>query len=165
MVGRIRWARLGAALVVGVAVAAPPAPAGADPSIKYQTVVTDEFPPEGGIRFVLSPELPDLVPPGNYKVAFFNGSVAPHVLVVVSLPDDVDTVEEFLPLLRAVEVEGEPPPEDSEFIGAVFSKQGQNHQKQFDLTEAGQYGWFCPIPSPTGVPHFDEGFVGVFEVG
>jgi hypothetical protein len=56
-----------------------------------------------------------------------------------------------------------PEPPDS-FVGAVFSKPGQDHQKQFDMSEAGQYGYFCPIRTPSGVPHFDLGFIGLFNV-
>ena len=59
---------------------------------------------------------------------------------------------------------GTPPPAGVFDAGAVFSKPGQDHQKQFDLTTPGQYGFFCPIPSPEGVPHYKEGFVGLFKV-
>ena len=66
-------------------------------------------------------------------------------------------------ILDAVEA-GEPPPEGAFEAGAVFSKSGQDHQKQMDLTVVGQYGYFCPIPSPDGTPHYKEGFVGLFQV-
>jgi hypothetical protein len=48
--------------------------------------------------------------------------------------------------------------------GAVFSKPGQDHQKLFDLTSPGQYGYFCPITTPAGTPHYQLGFVGLFDV-
>jgi hypothetical protein len=46
----------------------------------------------------------------------------------------------------------------------VFSKPGTTHQKQFDMSEPGQYGYFCPIPTPAGVPHYEIGFIGLFDV-
>ena len=27
-----------------------------------------------------------------------------------------------------------------------------------------QYGYFCPIPTPAGTPHYRLGFVGLFDV-
>jgi hypothetical protein len=48
--------------------------------------------------------------------------------------------------------------------GAVFAKPGQSHQKKFDLTAEGTYGFFCPILTPDGTRHFELGFVGLFEL-
>ena len=49
-------------------------------------------------------------------------------------------------------------------MGAVFAKPGNRAQKKFEYVATGTYGFFCPIPSPLGVPHFNLGFVGTFEV-
>jgi hypothetical protein len=59
---------------------------------------------------------------------------------------------------------GAPPPEGVFEAGAVFAKPGQEHQKLFDLTSLGQYGYFCPIRTPAGTPHYQLGFVGLFDV-
>ena len=59
---------------------------------------------------------------------------------------------------------GTPPPEGSFDAGAVFLKPGQDHQKLFDNTVPGQYGFFCPIVGLNGIPHYKEGFVGLFNV-
>jgi hypothetical protein len=140
-------------------VATAPA-AGAAAPIKYQVTVSDDF--SNGINFVVA-TVPPVVPADTYKVGFANNSVAPHVLVAVGgLPTDI-TVDEFIELIDAVNA-GAPPPAGSFEAGAVFSKPGQDHQKQFDLNTPGQYGYFCPIPSPDGTPHYKEGFVGLFEV-
>jgi hypothetical protein len=85
------------------------------------------------------------------------------VLVAVGgLPEDL-TVDGFVQLIDAVEA-GAPPPEGVFEAGAVFSKPGQDHQKLFDLTSPGQYGYFCPITTPDGTPHYKLGFVGLFNV-
>jgi hypothetical protein len=154
---------VGALVAAGALLVGTAAPSGAAPPPKYQLTVTDTFLPDGGIEFSVQ-VVPDVVAPGVYKVGFANNSVAPHVLVTVGgLPEDIDTVEEFIALIEAVE-SGTPPPEGAFEVGAIFVKPGQDHQKQFDLTAEGRYGYFCPIPSPDGTPHYREGFVGLFDV-
>ena len=132
--------------------------AGAAAPPKFQLVVTDEV-VNGSLHFVVA-TVPPVAEPGTYKVGLANNSVAPHVLIAVGgLPAGI-TEAQFIALLDA----GAPPPGVFE-AGAVFSKQGQDHQKQFDLTTPGQYGYFCPIPSIIdGTPHYKEGFVGHFRV-
>jgi plastocyanin len=135
--------------------------AAAVPPQKYQLTVSDDF-SSGHIEFVVA-TVPSEVAAGQYKFGFANNSVAPHVFVAVGgLPEGL-TVDEFIEILDAVGA-GEPPPEGAFEAGAVFSKSGQDHQKQMDLTATGQYGYFCPIPSPDGTPHYKEGFVGLFQV-
>jgi hypothetical protein len=152
---------LGATAVAAVALAGTVSVAGAAAPPKFQVTVTDDF-SSGGIEFVVQP-VPPVVEPVTVKLGFANNSVAPHVLVVVGgLPNGI-TVDEFIDLIDAVNA-GAPPPEGSFEAGAVFSKPGQDHQKLFDLTTEGQYGFFCPITSPDGTPHYKEGFVGLFEV-
>jgi hypothetical protein len=136
--------------------------AGATPPPKFQVVVFDDSPPPD-IHFTVVP-VPAEVEPATVKVGFANNSIAPHVLVAVGgLPASIDTVPEFIALIDAVEG-GAPPSAGAFEAGAVFSKPGQDHQKQFDLTTPGQYGFFCPIVGPTGIPHYKEGFVGLFRV-
>jgi plastocyanin len=132
--------------------------AGAAGPPKFQVTVTDQL-VNGNIHFVVAP-VPAVVEPGTVKVGFANNSVAPHVLIAVGgLPAGI-TVDQFIALL-----DGGPPPEGVFEAGAVVSKQGQDHQKQFDLNAPGQYGYFCPIPSIIdGTPHYKEGFVGLFQV-
>jgi hypothetical protein len=92
-----------------------------------------------------------------------NNSIGPHVLVAVGgLPEDI-TEAQFIEVLDQVNA-GAPPPAGAFEAGAVFAKPGQDHQKQFDLTSPGQYGYFCPIPTPAGTPHYKLGFVGFFDV-
>jgi hypothetical protein len=158
-----RWARivLLGTTAVAVLLFAMVSNAGAVQSPKYQLTVSDDF-SSGGIEFVVA-TVPPVVEAGTYKVGLANNSVAPHVLVAVGgLPQGL-TVEEFIDILDAVEA-GAPPPTGAFEAGAVFSKSGQDHQKKFDLTTPGQYGFFCPIPSPDGTPHYKEGFVGLFQV-
>lgn len=133
-------------------------PAGAVPSTKADVRVTDDF-SSGSIRFVVD-GIPELVDPDVYKVVFTNDSIGPHVVVGYKIPDGWEG-DDLLAALRS----DEPPPEDAFFVQAVFAKPGQTHQKKFDVTLPGTYGYFCPIETPSGIPHFDLGFVGVFEVG
>jgi hypothetical protein len=144
------------ALVMGTATGA-----GALAPPKYQLTVSDDF-SSGTIRFEVA-TVPPAFAPGVYKVGLANNSIGPHVFVAVGGLQEGLTVDEFIAIIDAVEA-GEPPPEGAFEAGAVFSKPGQDHQKQFDLTAPGQYGFFCPIPSPTGTPHYKMGFVGLFEV-
>jgi hypothetical protein len=135
--------------------------AGAAAPIKFQVTVVDTSPPPN-IRFSVQPVPPE-VEPATVKVGFANNSIAPHVLVAVGGLEEGITLQEFRNIVDAVE-HGAPPPEGAFVAGAVFSKPGQDHQKQFDLNTLGQYGFFCPIVGPNGVPHYDEGFIGLFDV-
>ena len=157
-----RRARLLGATALAVAVLVAMAPvAGAAAPPKFQVTVTDDF-SGGGIRFVVA-TVPPVVEANTYKVGLANNSIGPHVLVAVGgLREDI-TVPEFIEVLDAVEG-GAPPPEGAFEAGAVFAKPGQDHQKLFDLTSPGQYGYFCPIPTPAGMPHYQLGFVGLFDV-
>lgn len=152
----------GGLITVGVLLLGPISGADAARVPKYQLTVTDTFLPSGGIEFSVQ-VVPSEVASGIYKVGLANNSVAPHVLVGVGgLPEDL-TLAEFANLIDAVNA-GAPPPEGTFEAGAVFAKPGQDHQKQFDLTAPGLYGYFCPIVSPDGTPHYREGFIGLFEV-
>ena len=157
-----RRARLLGATALAVAVLVAMAPvAGAAAPPKFQVTVTDDF-SSGSIRFVVA-TVPPVVDADTYKVELANNSIGPHVLVAVGgLPEDL-TVDEFIEVLDAVEA-GAPPPEGAFEAGAVFAKPGQDHQKLFDLTSPGRYGYFCPIPTPAGTPHYKLGFVGFFDV-
>jgi hypothetical protein len=136
--------------------------AGASAPIKFQVTVTDISPPPN-IRFSVAPVPPE-VEPATVKVGFANNSIAPHVLVAVGgLPEGI-TLTQFRNIVDAVEKGTAPPPEGAFVAGAVFSKPGQDHQKLFDLNTPGQYGFFCPIVGPNNVAHYDEGFIGLFEV-
>jgi hypothetical protein len=122
-----------------------------------QVTVTDDF-SSGSIRFVVA-RVPSVVDADTYKFGLANNSIGPHVLVAVGgLPEGI-TVDQLIQLLDAGE-----PPEGAFEAGAVFAKPGQAHQKLFDLTSPGQYGYFCPIPTPAGTPHYKLGFVGLFGV-
>ena len=152
---------IGSVIAAGAVLIGSVGTAAAVPAPKYQITVSDDF-SSGSINFVVA-TVPPVVEPGVYKVGFANNSIGPHVLVAVGgLPDDL-TVEEFIEVIDAVEA-GAPPPEGAFEAGAVFSAPGQDHQKKFDLTAEGQYGYFCPIPTPAGTPHYQLGFVGLFEV-
>jgi hypothetical protein len=149
------------ALAVAVLVAMAPVAGAATAPPKVQVTVTDDF-SSGSIRFVVA-GVPAVVEPNTYKVGLANNSIGPHVLVAVGgLPEGI-TVDGFIELIDAVEA-GAPPPEGVFEAGAVFSKPGQDHQKLFDLTQPAQYGYFCPIPTPAGTPHYKLGFVGLFDV-
>jgi hypothetical protein len=150
-----------AAAVVGAAIAVvgTTSVAGAAAPSKFQVVVTDDF-SSGGIKFVVA-TIPAVVESGTYKVGLANNSIGPHVLIAAGgLPEGI-TVEQFSALIDANP--GGPPPGVFD-AGAVFSKPGQDHQKIFDLTTPGQYGFFCPIQTPSGVPHYKLGFIGLFDV-
>ena len=129
-------------------------------AIKYQVTCPTT---SRAAALVLVADRPGGSATGHSQGRIANNSVAPHVLVAVGgLPAGI-TEEQFIDLLDAFYA-GTPPPAGVFDAGAVFSKPGQDHQKQFDLTTPGQYGFFCPIPSPEGVPHYKEGFVGLFKV-
>jgi hypothetical protein len=135
--------------------------AGASAPTKIQLTVTDDL-SSGSRRFVVAPSL-SVVPTGTYKIGLANNSVGPHVFIAVGGLSEGITVDGFIGLIDAVNA-GAPPPEGSFEAGAVFSKPGQDHQKLFDLTTTGQYGFFCPITTPAGIPHYKLGFVGLFDV-
>ena len=150
---------LGAGVMAVVALVGTASVAGAAAPPKFQLTVVDTSPPPN-IRFSVQPVPPE-VEPTTVKVGFANNSIAPHILIAVGgLPEGI-TVDEFIALIDA---NPEGPPEGVFEAGAVFAKPGQDHQKIFDLTTPGQYGFLCPIQSPDGTPHYKEGFVGVFTV-
>ena len=146
-------AAVGAAVLVGTTSVAD---ASAPP--KFQVTVSDEF-SSGSIRFVVAPVVP-VVPADTYKIGFANNSIGPHVLIALGGLREGMTLTEFEALLD----QGPPPVPPVFEAGAVFAKPGQDHQKQFDLNTPGQYGFFCPIPTPAGVPHYKLGFIGFFDV-
>jgi hypothetical protein len=153
-----RWRAVGVLLVAFVALVLPASVASAEAPTKVQVTVTDDF-SSGAIRFVVTPA-PSEVPADTYKVRLINNSIGPHLLVAVGgLPNDL-TVDEFIAFLNS----GAPPPAGVFEAGAVFSAPGKVHQKQFDLTAPGQYGFFCPLTTPAGTPHYQLGFVGLFDV-
>jgi len=125
---------------------------------KFQLTVTDDF-SSGSIRFVVA-TVPPVAPAGRYKVGLANNSIGPHVFIALGGLREGITEAEFMEILD----EGPPPPPGIFEAGAVFSKPGQDHQKLFDLSTPGQYGWFCPIPTPDGTPHYRLGFIGFFDV-
>lgn len=156
----VRRALSATAVVILVLVGAASV-AGASAPPKVQVTVSDDF-SSGSIRFVVA-TVPPVVPAGTYKVGLANNSIGPHVLVAVGgLPESI-TVDGFIDMIDAVEA-GAPPPEGVFEAGAVFAKPGQDHQKRFDLTQPAKYGYFCPIPTPAGTPHYKLGFVGLFDV-
>ena len=148
-----------AAVVAVTAVVGTTSVAGAAPAPKFQVTVTDDF-SSGSIQFVVA-TIPPVLAAGTYKVGLANNSIGPHVLIAAGgLPEGI-TIEQFIALIDANQ---EGPPPGVFDAGAVFSKPGQDHQKIFDLTTPGQYGYFCPIVTPTGIPHYKLGFVGLFDV-
>jgi hypothetical protein len=137
--------------------------AGSDAPTKRQVVVNQ--PPGSPPTFEVT-GLSGTLAADTYKLGFANNSpVAPHVLVVVTnLPPGVTDLASFRNVVDAVETGQMEPPPDS-FVGAVFSKAGQDHQKLFDMSEPGAYGYFCPIRTPDGTTgHYDMGFIGLFTV-
>jgi hypothetical protein len=159
--GSRRCRAVGVMLVASVALVLTASAASAKAPTKVQATVEDDF-SSGSIRFDVSTFDP-VVPADTYKLELINNSIGPHVYVAVGrLPEGL-TVDDFIAVLDEVNA-GAPPPEGAFEAGAVFAKPGQQHQAQFDLTAPGQYGFFCPIPSPTGTPHYKMGFVGLFDV-
>ena len=149
---------VGATLVASAALVMTASVASAEAPTKVQATVTDDF-SSGAIQFVVS-GIPSVVPADTYNLELINKSIGPHVLVAVGgLPDDL-TVDEFIGLIDS----GEPPPEGVFDAGAVFSAPGKSHQKQFDVTVPGRYGFFCPITTPAVTPHYKLGFVGLVDV-
>jgi uncharacterized cupredoxin-like copper-binding protein len=159
--GSTRCRAVGVMLVASVALVLTASVASAKAPTKVQRTVSDDF-SSGSIRFVVTPT-PSEVQADRYKIQLINNSIGPHVYVAVGgLPEDL-TLDDFIELIDAVEG-GAPPPEGTFEAGAVFSAPGKVHQKQFDFTVPGQYGFFCPITTPAGIPHYQLGFVGLFDV-
>jgi plastocyanin len=148
---------IGSVIAAGAVLIGSVGTAAAVPAPKYQITVTDDF-SSGSIEFVVA-TVPPVVEPGTYKVSLVNDSIGPHVLIGYKIPDGW-TEAQFLEALNS----DAPPPDGAFEVGDVFSKPGQVHQKKVELTTEGTYGYFCPIPTPAGVPHFNLGFVGTFEV-
>lgn len=144
---------VGAGLLVGGTSVA----GGASAPSKFQVTVGDDF-SSGSIRFVTN--MPSSFTAGTYKFGLANNSIGPHVLIALSGLSESMTVAQF----RALLDQGPPPPAGILEVGAVFSKPGQDHQKLFDLNTTGRYGFFCPITTPAGVPHYELGFIGFFNV-
>jgi hypothetical protein len=159
---RSRRRVVGATLVASVVLVLTASGANAAAPTKVQATVTDDF-SSGGIQFVVTPD-PLVRSADTYKIQLVNNSIGPHVLVAVGgLPEDL-TVAEFIEVIDAVESGQAPPPEGAFEAGAVFAKPGKVNQKQFDFTTPGRYGYFCPIPTPAGTPHYQLGFVSLFDV-
>lgn len=145
---------VGVMLVTCVALLLTASVASAKATTKFSVTVTDDlpFPP---IHFTVTPPPTEA---GRYKIQLINDSIGPHVWIAVGgLPEGI-TVAEFIDALD------EPPPAGVFEAGAVFAAPGQKHQKKFDFTVPGQYGFFCPITTPAGTPHYELGFAGVFDV-
>ena len=107
--------------------------------------------------------VPAVVPAGQYKIGLANNSAGQHRFHrgwrAAGGTGPVGGVH------RAVDANPNGPPAgvfDAE--GPSSAKPGQEHQKVFDLTQPGQYGFFCPITTPDGTPHYRLGFVGLFTV-
>ena len=156
-----RCRAVGVMLVACVALVLTASVASAKAPTKVQRTVTDDF-SSGSIRFVVAPT-PSAVPADRYKIQLINNSIGPHVYVAVGGLSNALTVDDFIEVIDAVEG-GAPPPAGAFEAGAVFAAPGKVHQKQFDFTAPGQYGFFCPIPTPAGTPHYKLGFVGLFDV-
>jgi uncharacterized cupredoxin-like copper-binding protein len=162
MFGSSRCRAVGVMLVACVALVLTASVASAKAPTKAQVTVEDDF-SSGSIRFDVVSTFPAVVPADTYKIQLINNSIGPHVYVAVGgLSNDL-TVDDFIELLDEVEG-GAPPPEGVFEAGAVFAAPGKVHQKQFDFTVPGQYGFFCPITTPAGTPHYKLGFVGLFDV-
>ena len=155
---------VGATLVASLALVLTTSGASAETPTKAQVTVTDDF-SSGSIRFVVTPS-PPVAAADNYKLELVNNSIGPHVFIAVGGLDDDITESEFIGALDEAFGGGGPPapPEGVFDVGAVFSAPGKSHQKQFDFTAPGQYGFFCPIPTPSGTPHYKLGFVGLFDI-
>lgn len=150
---------LGGLVVLGLLVLAPASPVAAVKSTKATITVSDDFsvPP---IRFDVG-GVPAEIDAGAYKFELVNGSVGPHVFITASGLPEGTTADEFLLLVQA---NPDGPPEGIVETGATFAQPGHRSQRVHDLTEPGTYGFLCPIRTPAGVPHYDLGFIGVFEV-
>jgi hypothetical protein len=153
-----RWRVVGVMLIACAALGLTASVASAKPTTKFSVTVTDDFaiPP---IWFEVSDPPSDA---DSYKIQLINNSIGPHVWIAVGgLPEDL-TVEEFIDLLDS----GAPPPVGAFEAGAVFAPPGKKHQTKIDLTDPGRYGFFCPIttPPPASIPHYQLGFVGLFDV-
>ena len=153
---------LGPAVVAVLALVGSVSVAGAAAPPKFQVTVRDDL-SSGSLQFVVE-TVPPVLAPAVYKVGFANNSLsAPHEFVAIGgLPAGI-TVDEFIGLLDAF-FAGAPPPEGVFDVGGIPAKPGQNHQKQFNLTTPGGYGFFCPVRTPEGTPHYRMGFVGLFDV-
>lgn len=158
--GSSRCRVVGVLLVASVALVLTASAASAKAPTKITRTVTDvSLMP---IQFAVTPS-PSVVQADRYKIRLINNSIGPHVYVAVGGLSNSLTVGDFIDVLDDVEA-GAPPPEGAFEAGAVFSAPGKVHQKQFDFTVPGQYGFFCPIPTPAGTPHYKLGFVGLFDV-
>lgn len=153
--GRSSRRVVGVMLVACVALGLTASVASAKPTTKFPVTVTDDlpFPP---VHFTVT------APPSeadSYKIQLINNSIGPHVWIAVGgLPAGFTTAD----LIAALD--SDTPPATAFEVGAVFAAPGQKHQKKFDFTAAGRYGYFCPIPTPTGTPHYRLGFAGVFDI-
>ena len=145
----------GVMLVACVALVLTASVASARATTKFSVTVTDNF-PSAPIQFTLTP------PPSEadlYKVQLINDSVGPHVWIAAGGLPAGFTVDNLIAAL-----DSDTPPAGAFEAGAVFAKPGQKHQKKFDFTVPGRYGFFCPITTPAGIPHYKLGFAGVFDV-
>jgi hypothetical protein len=154
--GRSSRRVVGVMLVACVALGLTASVASAKATTKFPVTVTDDF-SIAPIRFVLTPPPSEA---GSYKIQLINNSIGPHVWIAFGGLPAGFTVDQLIDVLD----EEAPPPETAFEAGAVFAAPGQKHQKKFDFTVPGRYGFFCPITTPAGTPHYQLGFAGVFDI-
>lgn len=158
MSGRSRWGAVCVLLVACVALVLTASVASAKAPTPLTRTVTDDF-SSGGIQFVVAPT-PPMVTADRYRIQLTSTSIGPHAYIAIGgLPDGI-TEARFIALL-----DGGQAPEGAFGAGDVFTAPGKfPHRANFDFTVPGQYGFFCPITTPDGTPHYKLGFVGLFDV-
>jgi hypothetical protein len=158
-----RCRAVGVMLVASLALALTASVASAKAPTPLTRTVTDDF-SIAPIRFVVAPT-PSVVPADRYRIQLINASIGPHVYIAVGGLDPNITEAQFIEALDDIFQAGLPSPAGAFEAGHVFSAPGKfPHRANFDFTVPGQYGFFCPIETPGGIPHYQLGFVGLFDV-
>jgi hypothetical protein len=153
-----RCRAVGVMLVASVALALTASVASAKAPTPLTRTVTDDF-SSGGIQFVVAPT-PPVVTADRYRIQLTSTSIGPHAYIAIGGLDPAINEAQFIALL-----DGGQAPEGAFGAGDVFTAPGKfPHRANFDFTAPGQYGFFCPITTPDGTPHYKLGFVGLFDV-
>jgi hypothetical protein len=96
--------------------------------------------------------LPDFEP-GKFKLELSNIGLEPHLIAIAEVPEGV-TAEEVIADESLIIRE----------VAFAFALPGETAKGKLKELTAGNYAFACFVETPEGVPHFELGMLGEFQV-